>query len=220
MGKTGTKHGERNVYPIKGGTRWAYKWFVYDAKGRKRETSRSFGSKEEAQAFKEAKELELRAYGLKYSLSEDDRQDARRALEFLSGYADMSLVKAAEFFRQHHPLDKSVTVKKAVASYLQYRKPYALCEKGESKSAPVRSFPRFAPKTYSDRAKPTLGQLKHAFGERAVSSLTPETQTMNKDSRGWYTLTRKNVVHFNPQDDKQLNNPFFFSLTKSTRSVK
>ena len=24
---------------------------------------------------------------------------------------------------------------------------------------------------------------------------------MNKDSRGWYTLTRKNVVHFNPQDD-------------------
>lgn len=171
MGKAGTKHGKREIYPIKGGTRWAYKWPVIDTKGEKKFASRSFKTLKEAEDFKKKKDKELKEHGERYTWGEIDRKDAAAALDVLSVYSDISLEKAARFYRQHHPLDKLVTIEEAVRDYLLYRKPGSLCNERELEKSPIKSFKGFADKTYSDRIKPTFKLLKEAFGDRAVSSV-------------------------------------------------
>lgn len=155
MGKAGTKHGKREIYPIKGGTRWAYKWPVIDTNGEKKFASRSFKTPEEAAAFKKEKDKELKEQGERNTWSETVRRDVAAARRRLSVYTDVSLDKSAAFYRQHHPLDESVTIKEAVQAYLVYRKPHSLCKDEELKSIPIKSFKRFAENTYSDRIPPT-----------------------------------------------------------------
>ena len=171
MGKLGTKHGVRNIYPIKGGCRWVYKWEIIDHTGKTRFPSRSFSSKEEAADFKKEKDAELAEQGTSHSLSPEDAKDALHAMRILAGHNDISLSAAATFYLKHNPLNQGVTVEVAVGDYLLYRKPKVLCSEEDLKIRPIRAFQRFAPKTYTDRVGISLKQFKKAFCGRSVSSV-------------------------------------------------
>lgn len=148
-----------------------YKWRVTDQNGSETLTSRSFSTRDAAADFKKKKDHEIRKQGSIHSLGSKDMRDAVDAMLILLAHKGVSLSDAAAFYVKHNPLDATVTIEEAVEGYLRYRKPRDLCNEDEKKDSQIRSFRRFALKTYTDRAGISLKQLSAALGDRTVASV-------------------------------------------------
>jgi len=171
VGKQGTKHGERNPYLIKARNRWAYKVPTIGPDGKEILKPEFFDTKEAARDFK--KEFEENNGKPFLRLSKEQTWNLALAVDqYLDTGHKAEFTEVFAFYARHNSLKNSATVEEAIDEYIDYRKPKELELRGSKPKRRERKYRAWAITTYQKRVLTNLTQLKDAFADKTVASLT------------------------------------------------